>query len=335
MNNKDKKKGLQIFSNIHQRVYQLSLPCMCTGCSEPSINSHLLQKKGILSKVFESGHMYEPRPSNIFQEQFIHNPSELKRVGVEQALSVHTFCKTHDENIFGEIEKCNLELNNYRHCLLLSYRTVCAEARRKECEVEVCKRFLESNTIRQMDNEEQLDYFKENQASFKLGQRDLLYHVSKIEKELEQPEHEYMFYHKEFPISGIYCSTTLSLDNFFDTNSEKPLDLFLLHVIPTENKTHIVLGFDKNNESNWAKSYFQELMAIDDNTIEEYLTSLLIRTNGWGISPSVYEELSRDKIAQFFKLYEEDRDALIPQRYEHFNLFDGVLLETYRNNHSS
>lgn len=335
MINKDKKKVLQIFSNIHKRVCQLSLPCMCIGCSEPSINSHLLQKKGILSKVFESGHMYEPRPSNIFQEKFINNPSELKMVGVEQALSVHTFCKTHDENIFGEIEKGNLELNNYRHCLLLSYRTVCAEARRKEYEVKVYRKFIESNTIRQIVNAKQLDGLERIQCGFKLGQRDLLSYRSKIEKELEQPKNEYMFYHKEFSISGIYCSTTLSLGNILDTNLEKPLDLFLLHVIPTENKTHIVLGFDKNCESNWAKLYFQELMSKDDNTIEEYLTSLLIRTDGWGISPSVYEELSKDKISQFFKLYDEDRDAFISQRYENFNLFDGVLLETYRNNHSS
>lgn len=335
MINKDKKKVLQIFSNIHKRVCQLSLPCMCTGCSEPSINSHLLQKKGILSKVFESGHMYEPRPSNIFQEKFINNPSELKMVGVEQALSVHTFCKTHDENIFGEIEKGNLELNNYRHSLLLSYRTVCAEARRKEYEVKVYRKFIESNTIRQMVNAKQLDGLERIQCGFKLGQRDLLSYRSKIEKELEQPKNGYMFYHKEFSISGIYCSTTLSLGNILDTNLEKPLDLFLLHVIPTENKTHIVLGFDKNCESNWAKLYFQELMSKDDNTIEEYLTSLLIRTDGWGISPSVYEELSKDKISQFFKLYDEDRDAFISQRYENFNLFDGALLETYRNNHSS
>jgi hypothetical protein len=303
---------------------------MCTGCSEPSINSHLLQKNGILSKVFESGHMYEPRVANIFQDHHLHNPIDLKMVGVEQALSVHTFCKTHDEKLFGEIEKGNLDFNNYRHCLLLSYRTVCAEARRKEYEVEVYRRFLESNTIRQMSNERQLGYLKDTQYGYKLGQRDLLYHVSQIEKELEQPENRYMFFHKDFPVSSVYCSTTLCIDTSFHANPEKTQRLFLMHVIPTEDRTHIILGLEKNDKNDFAMSYFQELMSTDDKTIEDYLTSLLIRNNGWGISPSVYKKLSKDKITQFFKLYEEDRTAFIPQRYENFNLFDGALLETYR-----
>lgn len=44
--------------NIAKNKWQ----CMCPHCSDPAINSHLLQRHGLLSHIVENGHLYGKRP---------------------------------------------------------------------------------------------------------------------------------------------------------------------------------------------------------------------------------------------------------------------------------
>ena len=329
------KQVLQIYTTIRKRVKSQNYTCMCDGCRQTAINSHLLQKHGILSQVFENGHMYEPRVANMFLEKFMESPSELKLVGVDLALSVKTFCETHDDNLFSEIEKDNIDFENYRHILLLTYRAVCAEARRKEYELEITKRFLSSNIVKNTINPNQLEFYSDTAEGYKMGHRDLLYHAKFLESELECSNNQIVFYHKSFPISGIYCSAIFSLDESCDVKSDSPLGLYFVHIIPTPDRTHVILGCDKVHETNWVKSYFNELLLVKDSDIEEYITSLIIRNNGWGISPSVYRQLDESKIKEFFLYYNEDRTARMPLRYKGFNLFDNSLLNAYNKLHNA
>ena len=329
------KQVLHIYSNIRKRVKELNYPCMCNGCQRTAINSHLLQKHGILSQVFENGHMYEPRVANIFNDSFLEFPSEFKRVGVDLALSVHTFCKEHDDNLFSEIEKDNIDFENYRHVLLLTYRAVCAEARRKEYEVEILRRFLSSNIVSNSISPYEREFYSDTSEGYKMGYRDLVSHAHFLESELACSNHQIVFYHKSFPISGVYCSATFSLDEISDVKPDSPLGLYFVHIIPTSERTHVILGCDREHETTWAKLYFSELLSKKDSEIEEYVTSLLIRNNGWGISPSVYRQLDKSKIDEFFSYYNMDRTAVMPERYENFNLFDNSLLNEYNEIHSA
>lgn len=323
------KQIIQIYSNIRKRVRDLKFTCLCNGCKETAINSHLLQKHGILSHVFENGHIYEPRVSNLFNDDFLKDPSEFKRVGVEQAISVHTFCKEHDDKLFSEIEKGNIDFDNYRHILLLTYRAVCAEARRKEYEIEIIRRFLNSNIVNETINPYRLSLYSDTTEGYIMGYRDLMSHATLIEKELGCSNDCVVFYHRSFPISGIYCSATFSIDELPNVKLDSPLGLYFVHIIPTSDKTHVVLGYDKKHETTWGKNYFKELLSVTESEIEEYITSLLIRNNGWGISPSVYHQLDKNKIKKFFSYYNDDRNALMPERYKGFNLFDTSLLNAY------
>ena len=168
-----------------------------------------------------------------------------------------------------------------------------------------------------------------------MGYRDLMSHALFLESELAFSNHQIVFYHKSFPISGVYCSATFSLDEIFDIKSDSPLGLYFVHIIPTSDRTHVILGCDKKHETTWAKLYFSELLSKKDSEIEEYITSLLIRNNGWGISPSVFRKLDKSKIDEFFSYYNMDRTAVMPERYENFNLFDNSLLNEYNEKHSA
>lgn len=331
LNPKDKNKVTQLFTNIHRRVYETNLPCMCSNCGNLSINSHLLQKNGILSLITQNGHMYEPKIGNMFDSDFRKSPVQFKLVGTDQALSVHTFCKYHDEMLFSDMEKKGADISSCRSYLLLTYRTLCAEARRKEYEIEVTRRFTDSNIVNSLFSQYEIQYYKEKQIKGnKLGFADLLYHSNEIEKELNEPTGRYVFLNKSFPITGIYASSVVSIADIKD-NQKEPFCLYTFHIIPTNSGSIVILGYDKHKVKPWVKEYFEELLDKNDSNIEEYITSFLIRTEGWGMSPIVYKQLKKNKIQEYFRLFQIDRADLVSQRFDGFNLFDGVLKNEYVN----
>lgn len=330
MKNTEIKKFLQLYSRIRQNVLNCKSRCMCKDCDETAINSHLLQKNGILSRIFESGHVYEPRQNDLLNDSFGLSPFGFKKVGINKALSISLFCNKHDTTIFKEIETKDADLTSYRSHLLLTYRTTCAEKRRKEREIEICKRVLNSNILRSQYGS-RLQFMKDLQDGFTYGNLDLEKYKNKLEAEIENPSEAFVFYDRNFPISGIYASSTFSLtDDSSLVDLDSPLGLFILHIIPEKNGSKIILGYEKKYVKSWQKNYIERIINVDDNTIEEYLTSLFIRVNGWGISPNVFNQLSKDKIDYFFKLFEEDIFNIISEDYT-FNLFDGALLRANNN----
>lgn len=330
----DRNKLIQIFSTIQKRVVEKNYPCLCNGCSLRAINSHLLQENGILSYVSEGGHMYEPKIGNMYGEDFLKAPGEFKLVGSDKALSVKTFCKYHDDTLFSGLEKHHAELTTYKSFLLLTYRTICAEIRRKEHAIEIAKRYTSSAVVNSILPEDNIAYYKQNQIEAQtLGINDMLYYARDIENKLESSKTDYIFIHKSFLISGLYASSTFSIVDFWKDKKDEPLGLYIIHIIPTQSNTIVILGYEKNKVKQWAKEYIEELLTKDESTIEEYLTSFLIRIEGWGMSPNVYKRLKRNKIQDYFQKFNIDRKDLVSQRFDGFNLFDGALLKEYKDNH--
>ena len=40
--------------------------CICSNCNNHTINSHLLQRHGILDNLAENGHMFELKPKSFY-----------------------------------------------------------------------------------------------------------------------------------------------------------------------------------------------------------------------------------------------------------------------------
>lgn len=116
-------------------------------CNQGAINSHLLQRHGVLSSVVEKGHCYELREKDVFSWTKHTQPFELKRCGIQDAISLHLFCNHHDTEVFKPIESGVVDYDDYVNQLLLSFRSICAEIRRKEVIVERYKRYLGSNIL--------------------------------------------------------------------------------------------------------------------------------------------------------------------------------------------
>lgn len=324
------KKALAVYANIRKHVRDSQYECVCEGCKEKAINSHLLQRNGILSRVFENGHMYEPKLTDILNNSFANKHFEFKKIGVSNALSTKLFCNKHDTELFKKIEDESPVFDDYNSHLLLSYRTTCAEKRKKEMEIEICTRALNSETFKYQFS--YLNEFKDDKDGLTKGVKDLNYYLSMMESELKSPDSKFVFMQRTFPISGIYASGLFSLtDHYIEiADEDTPLHFFIIHIVPVDKGSKIIIGFCKDHIQSWAKDYLHKFECINDSNIEEYITSILIRTNGWGISPEVYNNIDIKKATDFFIKFEDDIYTIDSKPYDKFNIFDGALFKAYK-----
>ena len=133
--NKDrtyKKIVSQISINLKKKKWQ----CLVDDCQKPSINSHLLQKNGILSSISENNHVIETKLVEPFKWEKNKLPIQMSLIGQKNAFSWPIFCDEHDTKLFNEIENKTIDLNSYNTFLLLSYRVTTAEIRKKEIGIE-------------------------------------------------------------------------------------------------------------------------------------------------------------------------------------------------------
>jgi len=84
--------------------------CFYPDCNKPSINSHILQKNGILSELEENGHVMQMEIN-----PFGDNIHFFKRTGINKAFSFKCFCSHHDIELFDSIEKKEINFSIYRN----------------------------------------------------------------------------------------------------------------------------------------------------------------------------------------------------------------------------
>lgn len=101
MSTSQKRKELNILHNIENNVFRnKKWQCMHPDCTEHAINSHLLQRHGLLDNLTNDGHLYEIKYVN--PNYWMNNPIrfEFKRIGINDAISRPIFCKYHDNILF-------------------------------------------------------------------------------------------------------------------------------------------------------------------------------------------------------------------------------------------
>nr|GFB47557.1 hypothetical protein [Tanacetum cinerariifolium] len=94
--------------------------CMYPGCGEVAIGSHILQKKGILDKIAEEGHVMQLTQGTPYHPMRF----ERRGIGTADMLVFSGFCSInkHDAQVFDEIENQPCDFTTYRQQLLSSYR---------------------------------------------------------------------------------------------------------------------------------------------------------------------------------------------------------------------
>ena len=121
----------KIFSSCFEKMKKHTWTCMAPGCNDKCINSHVLQKNGILSQIASNNHIIEMKPTTIWEIE-THSLFKYQKIGINDGFTFPGFCAFHDKEIFKEIESTTVKFDSYKAQCLFSYRGLCQEMKRKD-----------------------------------------------------------------------------------------------------------------------------------------------------------------------------------------------------------
>lgn len=320
------KRALGIMGNIRKHVYSGKWDCICRGCSQKAINSHLLMKNGVLNHVVEDGHLYELRSDAVQAFRADKMPLSFKKVGVNQAISLPLFCNKHDTEELIEIERVTVDYTNYRQLSLYCYRALLAEIRKKEIEIEVLKRQANSKELLCYYDYDTIQNYKLISEQMQVGLEELNYYRELLELDVENNTESFYFFSRSLDIRGLYASTVSSLfTTSRDMKSDSILNTFFFHLIPTEFTTQLIIGYHKEHTCDDIVNYCKRWKETKNEELGVMLTAIFTQIETWGMSPSLYKRIKQQNlITYYYKLaYTHLNTNQIP--YEDLNLFEGII----------
>lgn len=326
MQNEHRRTIQNEFGEILNRVKRKTWSCIEYGCENHAINSHLLQRNGILNYVAENGKVVMIEPISIFGLNNQNSPIEFKKIGIKEALSYDVFCSHHDVELFKEIEDGHFDSNNYRHCALFYYRTISAESRLKEIEIEKYEAMLDSEVFNEFVPSLDMQLIYGQKLMMTYSRMEIDAYRSWIYDDLHNNTENFIFESFEIPINGIFASTISSL--FLTENELTSLDIpqyLFIQIIPKETNSLIMFGYHKQHKHVQYESYIERWRSVTKDNIGYMLTGLLIQSNQWGMSPSLYERLAPTNIDKYKSLFLDDCRSLNQTPNESFNLFEGIF----------
>lgn len=319
------RKVQNVLAGIAKNVAKKKWKCIVEECTEDAINSHLLMQNGILNMIAEDGHLIEMRAKAIEALDKERLPFMFRKVGISQAISFPLFCNSHDTSLFQEIECGCADFTNYKHLALYSYRSICAEIRRKDIEIEKMKRELASEIL----NTEIYDWIETRgfqKLMMEKGRDDLCFYKEQMMMDLKEGSKNYEFISIKVPITGVYVSTPSSLfSTEEETMTKSMLNMFIFHLIPGEKYSWLIMGYHKKYMNNKILEYIEKWKNIPIDKFGYMLTGLLLQSETWGLRPSLFEKIPQEHIDHFFRLYEECCNTLDQSPIETFNLFEGLF----------
>ena len=264
------------------------------GCNEKSINSHILQKNGILSSIAKDNHLWEIGV-NPFKSPKFHP----QKTGINKIFSFNCFCNKHDTDLFSEIEKEEIDLESYRTLFLFTIRTFYNELFRKlvgidqfrcliEKEGDAIRKELWSSSIEQLelavkdlDFLQQLiwkDYNSKSSQSFELKYREIN--------------------HVELILSSFFTyETTSEIHNHkLETGRDfERLSTIFVSIFPHKGKSILLMGYVKDDEKK-VKGYVNQFFKENEKRIQRKLTNLLMfQCENWVCSEKFYNKKIKDK----------------------------------------
>lgn len=321
----DKKQIIEfqkIYAGISKNLNNKKWKCIINNCNNHSINSHLLQQNGILNLISEDNHLIEVKAIDSFKWDESNSPLTFRRISVKQALSLNLFCNKHDTEIFKYAETLPLDFNDYLTQILFTYRIICAEIRKKEYNIEIHHRLLNSNTLY---GSLPVDNFENFIQGSKRGIEDLRVYKEKIEKELNGSVKEFEFKVLKYPLIKVYCSAGFNIYETYETPLEEiPLKYVFIHVIPSEDSLNVILGYNKNMVKKSIVDYVNSWVGLSIRELELRLTDLFAtRVENWGLSPVIYRQLNKETANAFIKYFGENSLNYLDGQKIEFNLFEG------------
>ena len=288
MKTQQEKKIAAAFQNCKLKAINEIGTCFHPECEQKSINSHILQKNGILSTLEKDGHVME-MGINPFQND-IHY---FNRIGINTAYSFKCFCNEHDTNLFKSIETEEIDFNDYSNLILFTLRTIYNEKFRKLVNVRMRELLIEKHS-----DIYDVDFLTEENKQEKLGLKDIEKTENLIWKDINTNSESFTFITREIQhidlcLSAFYnFETTRELDIYrrkYGKDKEDLIDIFV-NAFPYKGKTTVIMGYKTIYEKE-VKGYVNMIMKESEKRFLRKLTNLLMfQCETWITSQDFYEK---------------------------------------------
>ena len=302
--------------------------CYHPSCSDKSINSHILQKNGILSTIAKDRHLWEMGIDN-----FKMPPFQFKRTGINQIYSFNCFCSKHDSELFEKIETEEIDFNDYVSCLLFTLRTIYNEIWRKEVNI----KFYDC-LIKERPDKFKNPAFLEHMRQEKLGINDLKHVESEIWKDINIGTESFVFENRtisriEMCLSSFYNFDTTQEMGEYIRKHGKDMDRvseIFVNIFPYKENSILLMGFHKKDEQK-VKGYFYTFFKEAEKRVQRKLTNLMLfQCETWVVSDQFYE----NKIAGIESLFADGVSFSVKNLNERqifdLNIFKDNFKEKYK-----
>lgn len=305
--------------------------CFYPGCYELSINSHILQKNGILSTIASKQHVWEQDINPFYNPRF-----RFKWTGLNQAFSFNCFCNKHDTELFKKIESSEIDFSDYETCLLFTIRTILNEKFRKMVNLEMYQCIYERDSENINDR-----FFKNYVENETLGLKDINYVEQKIWNDLMEGTESFYFDFREMSPIDICLSSFFNYDssqemqvhiNKFGKPMERVSDIFI-NFFPHKAKSILLMGYHIDDEKK-VKGYFNMYFKQKQERVQRLITNLMLfNCETWSVSDSLYKKQIRPIEDLFAKAseYAFSDDFSNERRNFDLNIFSNNFLSQMKN----
>ncbi|MCD9855568.1 hypothetical protein LUD75_12660 [Epilithonimonas sp. JDS] len=289
----------KIFTDCAKKAKEQTNLCMYPGCSEKAINSHIMQKNGILSSLSNDQHLWESAVDH-FNAEYI----GFKRKGINKIYTFLGFCNTHDTSVFQKIEsKDKIDFNDYESCLLFALRTACNEYRIKEIVIKQQECTLNhpdtvSNGMVEISIEQS-----------KIGLRDLSFLINSMWNDLKNNTETFVFEHREIELFELCLNSIYTYDTSqeiqdhiirYGKDMDRTSEIFI-SLFPYRGKSVLLMGYHKEDQLK-VKSFVNLFFKENEKRLRRRLSSLItFNCETWVCSNNLYKSKFEGLDSEFFK----------------------------------
>lgn len=290
MNTKEKIEFNNLWIRARTEAIANITECLHPQCSDNSINSHILQRNGILTPLIDDGFIMQME-INPYEDP----PNFFKRKSAKQAFAFNCFCSVHDDQIFKPIEVHPIDFELYENRLLFLVRSKYNEKFRKLVVLDILDKVI--SHFKDNGNLTAVQYYEQKRAFTQLGLGDIKNYEDLIWKDLNKGSESLIIERREIDFLPICMASFFDYETTNETNAYRlangkemeELSSIFITAFPYDNRSQMILAYKKSDEVT-LKHYVNTFLKESQKRIERKLTNLMLfQCETWVMSEEFYK----------------------------------------------
>ena len=330
---KDKSEINKLTATFYKKLNSKpKTSCLFPGCTEPTINSHSLQKALLRSIADSTNHVFRIK-INVDYRLNGKITRVIDTISVNKASTFLGYCNTHDTEIFKPIEQGVIDPKNTEHHFLLVLRSIAREFFESKKSYLLLASIV-GEIIKDLKKDDIMIPFLISQQYIKYLE---LFHVEKIKNFFDICyqegrynnifEYSHIEFNKCLPVFVNTFTAIQAMNNgiTFTRDIRKEMPLYLsMTILPSNEKTDVFYAVLKKQVKELTP-FLGEFKISNLAHLETFITDTILRnTDNFYVSPEFWNSIpntDRDTILDLFYRTINNRAYLT----KNVNIFDYIM----------